>query len=74
MSIIDQAISSIRTVAAFGGQEKESLRYDSKLTLAEKSGMKKGLVSGGAMGVTYLIMFASYALAFWYVIKKLFHP
>lgn len=65
-AVAEQAISSIRTVTAFGGQSKESLRYESKLGLAEKSGMKKGLVSGGAMGVTYLIMFASYSLAFWY--------
>ena len=36
---------------------------------AKKSGIKKGLIAGGGMGVVFFIMFACYALAFWYGAK-----
>ena len=29
-------------------------------------GIKKGIISGGAMGLIYLIIFCTYCLAFWY--------
>ena len=33
---------------------------------ARDFGIKKGFVNGGSMGLIFFIMFASYALAFWY--------
>ena len=35
-SIAEEVLSSIRTVIAFGGEEKEIERYDSRLNLARR--------------------------------------
>ena len=42
-----------------------SFRYESKLGAAETAGLRKAAALGGSMGLTYLVMFASYALGFW---------
>ena len=65
-AIAQEVLSSIRTVVAFGGQDKECLRYNANLSDARKFGVKKTTASGAGMGVIYFIMFACYALAFWY--------
>lgn len=64
--IAEEVISSIRTVAAFGGQRKEVERYEDNLKLARSTGIKKSAFFGLSMGVMMLIMFSMYALAFWY--------
>ncbi|KAK2157053.1 hypothetical protein NP493_1916g00030 [Ridgeia piscesae] len=51
-AVAEESISCIRTVTAFGGQEKEYSR--------------KGLINGGSEGFVTFILFALYALAFWY--------
>ena len=43
-----------------------STRYSSKLEQATKFGIRKGIVNGVGMGAVFLVMFGSYALAFWY--------
>ncbi|XP_068702225.1 ATP-dependent translocase ABCB1-like [Montipora foliosa] len=68
-SIAEEVLSAIRTVAAFGGEKKEIDRYASHLGEAKDFGIKKGLTSGLGMAFFQLIMFGSYALAFWYGAK-----
>jgi len=68
-SVAEEVLSSIRTVAAFGGEKKEIERYSSHLGDARDFGIKKGVMSGLGMGFFQLIMFGSYALAFWYGAK-----
>lgn len=41
-------------------------RYGVNLEDAKTYGIRKAVVSGGGMGVVFMIIFASYALAFWY--------
>jgi ABC-type multidrug transport system fused ATPase/permease subunit len=53
-------------VYAFGGQSRELARYKERLELAYKAGKKKAIISGSAIGVTMMILFCSYSLAFWY--------
>ncbi|XP_073533888.1 ATP-binding cassette sub-family B member 5-like isoform X1 [Phyllobates terribilis] len=65
-SVADEVLSSIRTVAAFGGQEKEIQRYTKNLGEAQKIGIKKAIASQLAVGFMYFIIYASYALGFWY--------
>nr|QIZ12948.1 multidrug resistance protein 1-like isoform 1 [Perinereis aibuhitensis] len=65
-AVAEQALSSIRTVMAFGGEKKECLRYDGNLTEARSFGVKKGTINGSALGVVFFILNCSYALAFWY--------
>ncbi|XP_075443273.1 ATP-binding cassette sub-family B member 5 isoform X1 [Ascaphus truei] len=65
-AVAEEVLSSIRTVVAFGGQEKEIKRYTSNLGEAKKLGIKKAIASQLALGFVYFIIYASYGLSFWY--------
>ncbi|RVE58009.1 hypothetical protein OJAV_G00205110 [Oryzias javanicus] len=65
-AVADEVLSSIRTVAAFGGEEKEAERYDKNLVEAQNWGVKKGSIIGVFQGYLWCIIFLCYALAFWY--------
>ncbi|XP_047508388.1 multidrug resistance protein homolog 49-like isoform X2 [Pieris napi] len=64
--IAEEVLSSIRTVIAFGGEEKEISRYSQRLEPAKKMGVRKGIFSGIGSGVMWFIIYATYALSFWY--------
>lgn len=65
-AVADEVLSSIRTVAAFGGERKEVERYDRNLISAQQWGIRKGLIMGFFTGYLWFIIFLCYALAFWY--------
>ncbi|KAI4575245.1 hypothetical protein MJG53_020447 [Ovis ammon polii x Ovis aries] len=65
-SVADEVISSIRTVAAFGGERKEVERYEKNLVFAQRWGIRKGIVMGFFTGFMWCLIFLCYALAFWY--------
>ncbi|XP_051565285.1 bile salt export pump isoform X2 [Myxocyprinus asiaticus] len=65
-AVADEVLSSIRTVAAFGGEHKEAERYDKNLVEAQVWGIKKGAIIGVFQGYLWCIIFLCYALAFWY--------
>uniref|UniRef100_A0A8D3E482 Bile salt export pump n=1 Tax=Scophthalmus maximus TaxID=52904 RepID=A0A8D3E482_SCOMX len=65
-AVADEVLSSIRTVAAFGGEIKEVQRYDRNLISAQRWGIRKGLIMGFFTGYMWLIIFLCYGLAFWY--------
>ncbi|CAG5865570.1 unnamed protein product [Menidia menidia] len=65
-AVADEVLSAIRTVAAFGGEEKEAERYDRNLVDAQNWGVKKGSIIGVFQGYLWCIIFLCYALAFWY--------
>lgn len=65
-AIAEEVLGAIRTVVAFGGQHKEVDRYSVNLEAAKSHGMKKGLMGAIGMGFVFFIIFAVYALAFWY--------
>ncbi|CAN2389829.1 phosphatidylcholine-translocating ATPase activity [Pristimantis euphronides] len=65
-AVAEEVLSSIRTVVAFGGQEKEIQRYTNNLGEAKKIGIKKSITSQLAVGCMYCIIYCSYALGFWY--------
>lgn len=65
-SIAEEVLSGIRTVVAFAGQDKELLRYKDKLHLSYENNVKKGMLSGLGLGLLWLSMYVSYAIAFWY--------
>ncbi|XP_036947510.1 bile salt export pump-like [Acanthopagrus latus] len=65
-AVADEVLSSIRTVAAFGGELKEVQRYDKNLVWAQRWGIRKGLIMGFFTGYMWLIIFLCYGLAFWY--------
>ncbi|XP_015677389.1 bile salt export pump [Protobothrops mucrosquamatus] len=65
-AIADEVLSSIRTVAAFGGERKEVERYDKNLVFAQTWGIRKGIIMGFFTGYIWCIIFLCYSLAFWY--------
>ncbi|KAK2154279.1 hypothetical protein LSH36_272g05058 [Paralvinella palmiformis] len=71
-AVAEEVIGAVRTVMAFGGEEKECNRYNENLKEAKLLGIRKGLLNGVSMGLIFLIMFSSYGLAFWYGSKLVF--
>ncbi|ORZ35134.1 P-loop containing nucleoside triphosphate hydrolase protein [Catenaria anguillulae PL171] len=65
-AIAQEALQNIRTVVAFGGQQRLSEAYDKNLIGAYKVNTKKALYAGAGLGIMMLFMFSTYALAFWY--------
>lgn len=64
-AIAEEVFSSIRTVMAFGGEQKEVQRYGRELRAALKVGIKRGAASGLFFGAMLGTFFCSYSLAFW---------
>ncbi|CAO2617616.1 Multidrug resistance protein 2 [Lemmus lemmus] len=65
-AVAEEVLAAIRTVIAFGGQKKELERYNKNLEEAKNIGIKKAVTGGISIGIAYLLVYASYALAFWY--------
>lgn len=56
-------------MVAFGGEHKEIERFSQRLEVAKTMGVKKGAYSGIGNGIMWFIMYATYALGFWYGVK-----
>jgi len=65
-AVAEEVISSMRTVAAFGGEKVEQTRFGEALSVALDTGIKRAYLTGGGIGVTMFVMFGSYSLSFWY--------
>ncbi|XP_060104425.1 ATP-dependent translocase ABCB1 [Heteronotia binoei] len=65
-SVAEEVLGAIRTVVAFGGQKKEIQRYHKNLEDAKNLGIKKAITANISMGFAFFLIYASYALAFWY--------
>lgn len=65
-AIAEEVLSAIRTVAAFGGEDKAVERYGKELVRARRIGIIKSLLVAVLVGLLFLILFACYALAFGY--------
>jgi ATP-binding cassette subfamily B (MDR/TAP) protein 1 len=63
--MVEQAVSSIRTVYSYGGEERTAKDYKIALQPTLKLGIKQGLLKGMAIG-TIGITFAVWALQGWY--------
>ncbi|XP_047503247.1 ATP-dependent translocase ABCB1-like isoform X5 [Pieris napi] len=64
--VAEEAISSIRTVYAFNGQEKEIARYRKHLIRARNLHIKKEAFTGLSMGTLFFCVFGSYAISFYF--------
>lgn len=68
-SVVEEALSGIRTVLAFGGEKLEVERYRKLLEPAKYAARHKGLYSSITDAVTRFLFFASSALSFWYGVQ-----
>ena len=64
-NIAEQALSSIRTVFAFVGEERTMTKFSDALNVTVKLGLKQGLVKGLAVGSGGLV-FCIWAFNAWY--------
>ncbi|KAL2319184.1 hypothetical protein Fmac_033060 [Flemingia macrophylla] len=72
-SLAREAIANIRTVAAFGAEDRISIQFASELNKPNRQALLRGHISGFGYGITQLLAFCSYALGLWYasvLIKK----
>ncbi|CAG8619895.1 11160_t:CDS:10, partial [Diversispora eburnea] len=65
-NVAEQVFSGIRTVIAFGGQQREIARYSQKLKGAYTIGKKKALTTGLSFGFINFVFFGILALGYWY--------
>ncbi|GAB6020134.1 hypothetical protein CHUAL_002862 [Chamberlinius hualienensis] len=68
-AVAEEALTAIRTVTAFGGEKKEVARYEQNLVSATSAGIKRGMTTALGASTLWFVIFASYALAFWYGVK-----
>ncbi|XP_071446041.1 ATP-dependent translocase ABCB1-like [Hetaerina americana] len=64
--IAEEVLTSIRTVASFGGQAREIRRYEDALEAGRILVMKKYYLMACGVGIVYFITYGAYGLAFWY--------
>ncbi|XP_062087878.1 ABC transporter B family member 19-like [Humulus lupulus] len=65
-SVVEQAISSIRTVFSFVAEDHLAEKYADLLNKSIPFGAKIGFAKGAGVGVIYLVTYSTWALAFWY--------
>ncbi|XP_033224974.1 ATP-dependent translocase ABCB1-like isoform X2 [Belonocnema kinseyi] len=65
-AIAEEAFSAIRTVAAFGGEKSEFLRYKSNLLSTYKNNINSVLISALEFGLIWLSTYITYSFAYWY--------
>eukprot|EP00667_Euglena_gracilis_P000406 EG_transcript_406 len=64
--VASESITGHRTVFAFNMQQAQVDRYDSLLSGPANAAGRKAMVSGFFIGFSKFIIFAAFALAFWY--------
>ncbi|CAG9561784.1 unnamed protein product [Danaus chrysippus] len=64
-AVAEEVLGSIKTVYAFNAQQYELKRYKKHLADARKIFIRKEIFTGMSMGLLYLCVFSSYALAFY---------
>lgn len=65
-NVVEEVLSGIRTVFAFGGEKVEIQRYNKRLINAKQAVRRKGFWSGLGDGIMRFLFFGSMAIAFWY--------
>ncbi|KAL3683714.1 hypothetical protein R1sor_001736 [Riccia sorocarpa] len=61
-----EAVSNIRTVAAFNAEDKVKVLYDQELVGPARKTFLRGQISGVGFGVAQFFLYSGYALGLWY--------
>ncbi|XP_057867002.2 ABC transporter B family member 19 isoform X2 [Cryptomeria japonica] len=64
--VAGEAVSNIRTVAAFNAEQKVLNSFHDKLRSVENQILARAQISGFIYGLSQMCMYSSYALALWY--------
>ncbi|XP_073219421.1 ABC transporter B family member 2-like isoform X2 [Cicer arietinum] len=64
--IAKEVIGNVRTVQAFGGEERAVISYKVALRNTYKNGRKAGLAKGLGLGSMHCVLFLSWALLVWF--------
>ncbi|KAI0501168.1 hypothetical protein KFK09_016111 [Dendrobium nobile] len=72
-TIVQQTISSIRTVASFTGESLSVKKFEKTLKNAYKSSINEGIVAGFGSGILTFLSYCALALGFWYGAKLILH-
>ncbi|KAK3423760.1 hypothetical protein EUGRSUZ_H00958 [Eucalyptus grandis] len=65
-SLAREAIANIRTVAAFGAEDRISDQFASELAQPNRQALIRGHISGFGFGISQFFAFCSYSLGLWY--------
>ncbi|KAI3518024.1 hypothetical protein L1887_06363 [Cichorium endivia] len=65
-SMAREAMANIRTVAAFGAEDRVSTQFAAELNRPGKQARLRGHISGIGYGFSQFLAFCSYALGLWY--------
>ena len=68
-AVAEEVLSSVRTVVAFGGQEKEVGKYAALLKSAQKNAFIRGGLTATTMGLFFGFIYGMYGLGLWYGVK-----
>ncbi|XP_022141195.1 ABC transporter B family member 13-like isoform X3 [Momordica charantia] len=72
-AIAREAIANIRTVAAFGTEDKISTQFAFELNKPNKQAVLRGHIAGFGYGISQFFAFCSYALGLWYASTLIKH-
>lgn len=72
-SVAHEVFSSIKTVMAFNGQDREVHRYAGECEHVRKCGIRRGIATALGSALMLFVFYASFALAFWYSIRLSFN-
>ncbi|GAQ79040.1 ATP binding cassette subfamily B [Klebsormidium nitens] len=64
--VANDATGNIRTVAAFGAEDKILGLYRRQVEIPERVGMRSSQVNGVSFAFSQFVVFAAYALSYWY--------
>lgn len=62
----EESLTAIRTVVAFGAQQRMAKRYNAGLTAAREEGIKKSFSLATGLGIVFFLLFSGYSLTFYY--------
>ncbi|CAF3512044.1 unnamed protein product [Rotaria sp. Silwood1] len=65
-AIVKESLTAIKTVTAYGGQQKELKKYEQFLVQGKKAAIRKGLYTGICQAFINIVLYASFAIIFWY--------
>ena len=68
-AVAEDVLSAMRTVMAYGGQEKELKRYSAELNSARKNTFIRGTLTATAMGLVFGLIYGTYSFGLWYGIN-----